>query len=872
VRVCAGVAMLVVSLPYAAHAQPRATIIPGERQWVVGGWWRQAQGLPQDRVIALQQTRDGYMWVGTRSGVARFDGVRFAVWDGGTVAAPPEGEVFALVEPPDGGLWLGVYGGGLTRFKNDRFTALTTRDGLVDDYVRSLAIAGDGAVWIGTERGLSRYRKGKFTSFQVKDGLADDSVRVVFADAADDGVFVGTSRGLQHLVDNRFENLVLSSHQQDMQVDAITRDHAHRLWVGSSVGLFRWDGKTITAFGRADGLSSQAVRSVYEDSAGRIWVATNKGLDCAEPSSGSALAFVSVVTDADVTAVVEDREHSMWVGYRGHGLARLQRSVFRVFDATTGLPASSSTTVFQTHDGTMWTGAGTALSAIRGTHVDNFSVESGLPDRAVSSLSEDAAHHLWVGTEAGLFRSDAPIRCGPARCEARFMPVSGHPALRTHVRVLRPDGDATMLVGTNADGVISVHRAGASAVASVQVPGEVRAIVRESPDRLWIGLRTGGLVLLTTTGASTFTTREGLAHDNVQTLFLDRDGSLWIGTRRGLSWMQDGRLVSVTSAQGLPENHVYGITDDRDGRLWLSSGSGVFSVAKRELHEYAAGTRSRIGPVVYGLEQGLPSTLCALSHDPVITTDASGHVWVATLGGLAEIDPDVQRASPVPPPVHLESITVGQEVFSPDSPVETQHGRGTLVFRFAAPSFLAPDHIVFRYRLEGFDASWFEGGSSREARFTNIPPGRYRFTVLARGDGPVWNDTGASAEVYLIPHFYQRWWFSVLVSAVIAGMGIGFGVSLHRVRVRRLKARERELAGRVDEAVGRIKVLSGLLPVCAWCRRVRDDSGYWSQIETYVREHSQAEFSHSLCPDCLRKHFPDDADSLDKPAGSCSST
>lgn len=858
-RALVGTLVLAAALVPTAAAQPRTVVVPGQLPWVVGGWWRQAEGLPQDRVYALHQARDGYMWVGTRGGVARFDGVRFAVWEAQADLALPDGEVLAVAEAPEGSLWLGVQGGGLTRHKDGRFSTLTSDDGLVDNSVRSLSISPDGSVWAGTERGLSRYHDGQFTSYRSAEGLRNQSVRAVLADR-DGSVWVGTSRGLQRLVAGRFEDVALPTGSRPTVVDAIVRDRAGRLWVGTSLGLFRFDGTPVTSFGPADGMSSQVVRAVMEDSAGRIWAATDRGLDCAEPSGTEKRAFFAVVTGADVTALFEDSEQGVWVGYRGHGLARLRRSRFRLYDTSIGLPDGTTTTVFPSRDRTVWVGAGNGLSAIRKSRVDSFGAGQGLPDTPVSSLSEDASGHLWVGTEGGLYRSVNPVRCGgPGRCRAQFVPVLNHPALRSHVRVLRPDGDTTMLAGTNASGVIAVPVPPASFPAFVLAPGDIRALVRESPDRLWVGRRDGGLLLRTPTGTTALTTREGLVHDRVHALFLDGDGTLWIGTRGGLSWKRDGRVVSVTKANGLWENHIYGITEDRHGRLWLSSGRGIFTLSKGELHDFAAGRRSRVVSEAYGLEHGLASTLGALGHDPVAMTDAGGHVWVATLGGVVETDPAAQRATPVAPPVHIESVDVDQALFAGGGPVRTIYGRGRLAFAFSAPAFRAPERIVFRYRLEGFDPTWIEGGTSREARFTNIPPGQYRFVVEARSNDGAWSGRASSADVYLVPRFYQRSWFSILIVVAIAGAGAGLGVGVHRGRVRRLRERQLELSTRVDEALAHIKMLRGLLPICAWCRRVRDDAGYWTQMETYVREHSQAEFSHGLCPDCLTEHFPEEA-------------
>lgn len=853
--------LLVHGLAASVAAQPRTVAVPGQLPWVVGGWWRQGEGLPQDRVYAIRQTRDGYVWVGTRGGVARFDGVRFATWEPAPAGPIPDGEVFGVAEAPDGTLWLAVYGGGLTRYRDGEFSTLTTAQGLVDPSVRCLAVSGDGAIWAGTDRGLSRYVDGRFTSYRQHDGLRDASVRALLADG--DSVWVGTSRGLQLYFRERFEHIPLTNGSGDPVVEGLARDRTGRLWVATSLGLFCVDRGRITAFGTGDGLSSPVARAVAEDAGGRIWVATSRGLDYAEPAAGSRPVFASAATDADVTALAVDREQGVWVGYRGHGLARLRRSLFRVYDAAAGLPDGTTTTVFESRDRTIWVGAGNGLTTIRGSRIDSFGPGDGLPDASVSSLAQDAAGRLWVGTEAGLYRSVSDARCGGSgRCNVRFVAVLDHPALRTHVRVLRPDGDTTMLAGTNASGVIAVPVPPSQRPAFVVVPGEIRALVREAPDRLWIGSRDGGLLRQTPSESVTYTTRDGLAHDRVYALHLDRDGTLWVGTRRGLSWIRDGQVTSVTRAQGLWENHIYGITDDRNGRLWLSSGSGIFTLSKAELHDYAAGKRSRIDSTAYGLEHGLASTLGALSHDPVAMTDAEGHVWIATLGGVVRTDPGAQQATPLAPPVHVESVNVDQTAFPGTHGIQATHGRGGLSFVFAAPGFRAPERIVFRYRLEGFDPGWVEGGPSREARFTNIPPGRYRFVVEARSNDGAWAGSSASVDVYLVPRFYQRAWFAALIVVAIAGVGLGVGLGVHRVRVSRLRARQLELSQRIEEALAHIKVLRGLLPICAWCRRVRDDAGYWTQMETYVREHSHAEFSHGLCDDCLKEHFPDEAASL----------
>jgi ligand-binding sensor domain-containing protein len=861
--VCAWLtAAIVLAAAPSATAQLRVAAEQGQFRWVLGGAWRQADGLPQDRIISITQTRDGYLWVGTRGGAARFDGNRFAILDREPGLGFPEGEVFASTEAPDGSLWIGVYGAGLVHLHNGRVSILSTVDGLVDNNILSIAVGRDGAIWVGTDRGLSRLYENRFTNYRAQDGLGHDFVRALYVDPVDGSILVGTGAGLVRFANGRFTAIPLLASKGPVAVEGLTHDRAGRLWVASPEGVFRLSGSTIARFGPDQGLSSSRTHAVFEDSKGRIWIATNVGIDRADTIDASTRPFVPVLAGTDCVAIMEDREGSIWVGSSGLGLFRLHISLFTVFDQSAGLGPGGATTVFQTSDGTIWTGVGSLLGAIRNGRVQNYGKESGLEMHSVSALAEDHQHHLWVGAERGLFRSVEPVARQADGPRLHFVLATTNPALLTHIRVLCPDGNESMLAGTNSDGVFRVTTDGQAHQLPAVAGAEVRAIVREASGRIWVGTRNKGLIRLDGNIATTYTPREGLAHLNVQSLFLDRDGTLWIATRHGLSWIADGHLRSITAAQGLHQNHIYGLTEDGHGQLWMASGSGLFSVSEDEVRALGNGSVPQVSSVDYGLEHGLTSTLFAISHHPVIMTSSDGHIWAAGSGGVVELDPTQSRMETLPPPVHLEGLKVNGVSYLPDYPAEAKAGAGRLDFSFTALSFVAPRRMEFRYRLEGFDQSWVAAGTSREARYTNIPPGRYRFMVTARNRDSEWNPVGATVSLVLVPLFYQASWFRLLAVLSVIGLFVGAGSVWHRRRVAMLQAREAELHVRVDEAVARIKVLSGLLPVCSWCHRIRDDQGYWTQMESYVREHSQAEFSHSLCPDCLKEHFPDDAASV----------
>ncbi len=855
--------MMLAAVPQTTTAQISTVRHPGELEWTVAGAWRQGQGLPHDRVISLHQARDGYLWVGTRGGAARFDGLTFTVWTGREPSAPPEGEIYSFAEAADGALWIAVNGGGLGRYHLGAFRTLTAADGLVDDLVRVLAVDGHGTLWVGTDRGLSRYAGGVFTNFTTRDGLADAGVRSLAIDAAG-AVLVGSRAGLQRFDGSRFSAVPLLPGGEPVQVDALTHDRAGRLWAGTSHGLLLVSPGGAVAFGPAHGLSSRAVQTVREDADGRLWVGTSNGLDHSIGEPGAHMRFTSVLSGVDVTTVGQDNEGGIWVGFRGYGLVRLQRALFRVWDPAAGLPSKTATAVFEMSDGTIWAASGTALVAMSDRRMVSFAAASGLPDRAISSLAEDRSGRLWVGTEAGLYRSAGPASPWASRFPTRFEPIGRHAGLRTHVRVMCPEADGAMVVGTNANGVVRVHPNGVETVPPGASTGDVRALVCGGADGLWIGTRGSGLLHLRDDGVTRYTTREGLADDNVQALLRDPDGVLWIATRRGLSRLAHGRLASIRALDGLHENYIYGITADATGRLWMASGRGVFAVRRDDLHAVADGRVPRVSAEVFGLEHGLPSTQCALSHHPVAMTSRDGRVWFATLGGVVEADPSTVRAVVLTLPVRIEGVTVNDRTYTTVAPLDAPQGRGTLVFRYTAPSFTGAGEIEFRYRLEGSDPGWVAAGKSREARYTNIRPGRYRFVVSARPRDGDWSATGAAVDVTLRPHVYQTVWFLTLAVVVALGLVSGSAYAAHRGRIRRLQARERELAARVDRALADLKVLHGLLPICAWCKKIRDDQGYWTQMEAYIKDHSEAVFSHGMCPDCLREHYADAAADQDE--------
>jgi hypothetical protein len=411
-------------------------------------------------------------------------------------------------------------------------------------------------------------------------------------------------------------------------------------------------------------------------------------------------------------------------------------------------------------------------------------------------------------------------------------------------------------VGTDGAGLL---RVAGDRLVSDERPGlpssQVRVMLEDAKGQFWVGTY-GGLSVLRGGRYETYTTKDGLSHDYVRTLHESADGTLWIGTYGGgLTRLSDGRFTAITSRDGLFSDVVFRILEDGNGDLWMSCNKGVFRVLRRELDEFAMGKRARIHSEVLDEADGMKSRECS-GGSPAGWRTPDGRMWFPTVQGVAAVDPDRLPRNPAAPPVVLERMTADNEDVDLSSPARLAPRRQRLEFSYTALSFLAPERIRYRYRLEGFDRDWVDAGGGHVAVYTRLPPGAYRFRVTAANADGASNESGAVYAFTLEPSFYETTWFWLL-----AGLAAALGaVGLHLARVRRLQRHEQTLQERIQEALAEIKVLSGLLPICAACKNVRDDRGYWSRIEVYIREHSEADFTHGLCPACLRKLYPEFAD------------
>jgi signal transduction histidine kinase/sugar lactone lactonase YvrE len=748
-----------------APAQRQAA--PPDDRYIFDSWGTE-EGLPQTSVNSIVQTPDGYLWLATYGGLVRFDGVRFTVFDSENTPALESNRITTLFADRDGGLWIGAEGSGLTLLRGGAFTAYTERDGLPSDSIGAIMQDRRGDLWLASGGGvIRRDGGGRFTLYSTQDGLPDKVVRALTEDS-EGNVWVGTRRGLARLnAEGRFDAFTRADGLPGEHVTALCPAREGGVWVGTIQGLARFDGRAFTAYTKADGLPDSPVARVLEDRAGDLWVGTtDAGL--ARLRGGAFVRFGEGegLADEEVRAVAQDAEGNLWVGTNTGGLTRLKKGRVVSYTREDGLPADSVVPITEDLEGNLWVGATCGgLIRFRDGEFKAYTERDGLPHGCVWSLYADATDRsLWIGTwDGGLTRFH----------EGRFTTYSSSNSGLSNnvVFAVHRDRAGALWVGTG-DG-LNRFEGGRFTVYRTEdglAGNAVRFITETRDGALWFGT-TGGLSRLRDGRFTSYTTAEGLSHNFVRAVHEDADGALWVGTYGGgLNRLRDGKFVRYSVSEGLFDNVVSRIIEDARGNLWMSGNRGVFRVSRRELNELAEGKRGSVTSVSYDVSDGMASRETNGGGQPAGWRARDGRLWFPTVKGLVTIDPERVAANELPPPVAIERLLFDRAPVTPAPGVELPPGRGDLEVHYTALSFVAPEKVQFRYRLEGYDEDWVEAGARRVAYYTQLPPGEYRFRVIASNNDGVWNTEGASVGLALRPPFWRTWWFLWLASAAFAGL------------------------------------------------------------------------------------------------------
>ena len=750
--------------------------------------WQAENGLPQNSVMSIMQSRDGYLWLGTEEGLVRFDGVQFTVFDPSNTSYLIHPRVRTAYQDRHGDIWIGTLGGGISVLRNG-VGAQAPNEGLATDQIYFFHEDKNGDLLAGTGQGLYRLHDGKWQVFPGESepralDLANDVVG--FWEDADGTMWLGTATGLVRYQNGHVTIFGKRDGLTDPSVHTVLRDRSGTLWVGTDGGLARMTGNRFQMLrgssGSADAPAGKIVFSLLEDRDGNLWIATANGLSRYRDGRFEHLTTQNGLPDEIVLTLFEDREGILWAGLNSGGLLRLRDARFTAYTPTEGLSHNITWSVTQDSEGAMWVATHKGLNRLKDGKIRVYTAADGLAEDAVGAVLGDSKGNVWAGTGHGLSRlhngawhtfkqSDGLANDSVM---ALFEDNHGVVWIGTHGGVSRFSDEHFLPNYTTADGLVN---------------NLARSIYQDHTGRMWIGTPTG----LCEQRGSRFVCHgpaDGLAGPMVLAMYEDREGVLWIGTANGLTRYKGGRFSSFTQRDGLFSDAILTIQEDRRGRLWMGSNKGVFFVEKQQFDEMQTGHRSILEPVSYGKSDGMKIAECDGGFQPAGWKSSDGRLWFPTLRGVVVTDPGRDSAAPR---VLLTGIQVNHHPVTPNEIADL--GGGDVEFHYAALTFQTPEHVHYRYRLEGVDPDWVEAGSRREAFYTLVPPGRYRFFVAAASHEGVWNPNPAEVHILLRPHFYQTRLFQVLVGLLI----VTLGPVIYYLRVHALQIRQRELETLVEE-------------------------------------------------------------------------
>ncbi|MCK4761905.1 MAG: response regulator [Candidatus Aminicenantes bacterium] len=758
--------------------------------------WGIGENLPQNTVHAITQAEDGYIWLGTQEGLVRFDGVRFDVYDKSRVEQLSENWISVLYNDNQGNLWIGTTN-GLLRLKEGKFTLYTVAQGLSDNFIRAICEDRDGSLWVGAEDGLNRLKNGKFTVFTKKDGLSDDRIMGLLVDRRDN-LWIAASSGLQRLKNGKFNIYTAADGLSANKITSLCEDRDGSLWIGTkSSGLNRFKDGAFTVYTTKEGLIDDKVYCIYEDRHGTLWVGTGEGLTRLRNGKFSSFGTKDGLSYGLVESIYEDYEGSLWIGTDGGGLNRLKDGKFSLFTENQGLSDNMVFPIYEDSRGAIWIGTyGGGLNRLKGGKFSHFTEEQGLANNIVWAIHEDREGALWIGTDEGLSRFK----------DGKFTTFTTKQGLSyDSVGAICEDRDGNLWVGT--DEGLNRFKDGKF----TDFPGKqeladstVRVIHQDRDGNIWIGTDED-LNMLKNGEVTTYTTDSGLSHNTIGAIHEDREGVLWIGTDSGLNRFKNGEFTGITVKDGLFNDLIFQVLEDDLGNLWMSCNKGIFRAGIDELNDFCLGITDKIHCVSYDDNDGMKSRECNGGTQPAGWKSRDGKLWFPTIAGVVCIDPRHIKTNLQPPVVKIEEIIADDIIFKP--PFIANNGKpvlppGTKYFKihYTALSFLVPERVQFKVKLDGIDKEWLHVGTRRTAYYTELPPGLYTFRIQACNNDGVWNEEGVSLSFFVKSFFYQTWWFYVLCV-----LGVLFSaVGIYRYRVKQLRDRKIELEHLVTERTSQL--------------------------------------------------------------------
>lgn len=738
--------------------------------------WQVDDGLPGDNVTGVAQTQDGYLWIATQTGLARFDGVRFESMDLPLGRARPI--IRAMFLDTAGHLWLAEEGGVVVRILRGAPLMLTPQDGLSRAQPLELTQDGSGGIWLANADGtVCRIADEKIQRFTAADGLPENGAGCVVLDRQKK-IWFAKGGQIGVFSDGKFQTL-LSLTERTIHLHPRA---AGGVWIcaGDRLLALLPDGTKRAIATIPPDTTVVRPTTMFEDASGALWIGTMAG--GLFRWDGKLVERVET-SHRRIRNVTEDREGNIWVGTDGGGLNRLRRQVVELQGKDAGLPFDTVRSACEDTNGTIWvvTQNGDVVNYADGAWKTISGTEAWTGGLATCVIC-DHSGSVWIGTFShGLYRWQNGTFTQLRRADG---------LAQTSVRSLFTDTRGGLWIAYNQGDI--VQRMERDWFQNFELPPDSRAIRAFTEDvsgNVWMANLDMRLFRASGTNLVDETSQTSEPWHPIRCLTATPDGSVWIGySASGIGRLKNGHFAKIGRDEGLKDDSICSMMPDGASSMWIGSDHGIFRASLADLHDAAEDAEAQVRCIGYGRDEGLPSLQGYYGYAPGASRTRDGRILIPTHSGLAIIHPERIATNPVAPPVIIERVELdGHEInFTNTEPLVIEPGHRKLQFLFTAPSFIEPEKVQFRCRLEGWDEDWIEPDGERSASYSRLPAGNYRFRVKAGNSDALWNETGASFRFKVKPFLWNTWWFRIIMAAALL---LGVFTVVRFVAVRRLRAK-----------------------------------------------------------------------------------
>lgn len=724
--------------------------------------WTTDDGLPNSTVLRVMQSSDGYLWVATFGGLARFDGESFTTFNNRNSPLFNTNIVRTIKELKNGDIVFGGELNGLMKYSNGKIKKVLEADRLPTTF--TIAEKENGGLWLGTQKGLYLYENDTLI-LSYLDGISINAV--IYSN--DSTLWVAAdNNGIFRLKDDLLQHFTTEQGLPTNNVYALAPSNDHSIWVGTQSGLTYFNGESFDVVSQTDGIS---INVINEDTRGNVWMGTQSGLFRYNYATQD-IQFLNEengLLNDDLLYLIFDHEQSLWTASYRAGLIRFRPVIFNTITAREGLPPGAVATICDLGNEEYLIGTDARkVMRYKDGQTEEYKFKTDISRFRVKHINQDSKKNIWISVYGGL------LKVSPNGKEAFFTQQNGN-IISNLVRLTFEDSKGTIWIGTRAGGLMTMEANGGKKYynkGNILNSDFIMSINETADGKILVGTNDGGLNILNGDNKVKYlTVNEGLVSNVVFNTYVDKEGVIWVGANGGISRIEGDSVFNFKQYDGLPIESVFDIVEDDEGYFWLPSNFGIVKVAHKQLNDYAHGISDKIEWILNEKGDGLASSECTGATTSVRTSE--GKILVPTLEGVTMIDTKSVAPNLFPPPMRVNKLSIDGVERDIHRPIVVSPGKHRYIFEYSGLSFLVPNRMDFKYQIIGYDQDW-NPSDERRAIYTNLPPGKFTFKVIGSNNDGLWNNEGSSLDFEVKPYFYQTNTFIAIIIASLLLLSFGY--------------------------------------------------------------------------------------------------